>query len=198
VPRISDAERPLRRQRLIDAAWRCLARGSFLELRVEDVCGEAELSKGSFYGYFDSKRALLYALVDDDLAVLEAMAPAVDSGPANAIGRLRAFALAVLRSAEDRPRVQLRADAWAAAAEDPDLARRLREGIARRRAMLRGFVEAAVAAGELGEVPANALASVLLALADGLTLHHNIDPTGFRWRNVRAAVDVLLSGLARV
>ena len=65
---------------------------------------------------------------------------------------------------------------------------------------VRSFVggsRSAVAAGTIGEIPANALASVLLALADGLSLHHRVDPEAFRWENVRIAVEAMLSGLDR-
>ena len=71
MPRVSEAERPARRRRLIDAAWRCLARGSYADLRVEDVCAEAGLGKGSFYGYFESKRDLFYTLADEDSELLD-------------------------------------------------------------------------------------------------------------------------------
>ena len=54
----------------------------------------------------------------------------------------------------------------------------------------------AVAGGELAEVPSNALAATLLALDDGLMLHHAADPTGFRWTNIGRAVDTLLDGIA--
>jgi AcrR family transcriptional regulator len=194
VPRVSEAERPRRQKRLVDAAWRCLERGSFSDLRVEDICQEAGLSKGSFYGYFAAKRDLLYALVDDDFAVLLAAA-AEGSQMHGGGGGLRLFAQAVLRGAEDGARMQLRADIWAAAVQDRELEGRLRDGIARRRAIVRGWVQQEIEDGTMAEVPANAVASVLLALADGLTLHYRVDPDGFRWENVRLAVEVMLSGL---
>ena len=194
MPRVSEAERPQRQKRLVDAAWRCLERQSFAELRVEDICREAGLSKGSFYGYFRSKRDLLYALVDDDFTVL-AVAAGEGAAARDGADRMRSFARAVLDGAADRARTQLRADIWAAAAQDPELESRLRQGIAVRRAIVRGWVEEAVASGTIAEVPANALASVLLALADGLSLHHRVDPDAFRWENVRIAVESMLSGL---
>jgi hypothetical protein len=47
----------------------------------------------------------------------------------------------------------------------------------------------------LVDVPANALAALFLALGDGLMLHRVLDPSAFRWPNIRRAVDVLLDGL---
>jgi hypothetical protein len=52
-----------------------------------------------------------------------------------------------------------------------------------------------VAAGQLVDVPANAMAAVFLALGDGLMLHRVLDPSGFKWSNVRRAIDALLEGL---
>ena len=196
MPRIAEADRPARRRRLIDAAWRCLARGSYADLRVEDVCAEAGLSKGSFYGYFETKQDLFYTLVDEDAQMLEEAALGGPERQSDASAMLTGFARASLRAAEDPARVQLRADIWAAATQDEALRERLRAGIGRRRALLRASIEAGVDEGALAEIPANALASLMLALVDGLALHRRIDPGGFRSDNVQRALDVLLHGLA--
>ena len=47
--------------------------------------------------------------------------------------------------------------------------------------MIRRWVEEAIASGEIIDLPANALASVLLGLNDGLMLHRAVDDGGFRW-----------------
>lgn len=60
---------------------------------------------------------------------------------------------------------------------------------------MRSWIEEAVQSGELVAIPANALASILLALTDGLMLHGALDPSGFRWRNIHRAIDVMLAGL---
>ncbi|MHB8331975.1 MAG: hypothetical protein ACYDEA_07245, partial [Candidatus Dormibacteria bacterium] len=66
---------------------------------------------------------------------------------------------------------------------------------ARRRDRLRSWLEVGIADGELLEAPANALASLVLALGDGLTMHAGLDPQAFRWDNIRRALDILLSAL---
>jgi hypothetical protein len=35
----------------------------------------------------------------------------------------------------------------------------------------------------------------IVALADGLMLHRALDPTDFRWPNIRGAVDVIFTSL---
>ena len=69
MPRIAPAVRHERRHQLIDAAWRCAATKGFRDLTVDDVCATASVSKGTFYGYLDSKQALLLALLEDDASV---------------------------------------------------------------------------------------------------------------------------------
>ncbi len=195
MPRISEAERASRRERLVDAAWRCLAHQAYSDLTVDDVCAEASVSKGGFYGYFESKQDLLRELLQRESASLDSVIADLSSERIGAADRLRRFAQACLRDAEDSARMQLRADLAAAVGRDPAIAAALRESARSRRVALRGWIEEGVRAAELRPVPANALASILLALVDGLALHHRSDPTAFQWRNVRVALDAVISGI---
>jgi len=194
MPKIPLQAKEMRRRTLIDAAWICVARGGYRTLTVDDVCTEAGLSKGAFYTYFGHKQDLLLALLDDDAAGLsELVADAADQP--GGIEQIRRFVADLVDRGSDTAAVQLRADLWAEIASEEAVRLRFLGSMQRRRARLAGLITAAVAAGELVEVPANALAAVFLALGDGLMLHRVLDPTGFRWSNVRRAVDVLLEGL---
>ena len=197
MPNLSEAARSARRQDLVDAAWRCIARKGWRDLTVDDVCAEAGVSKGAFYGYFTRKQELLAALAEDEADQLDALLDQLRSRPLEAAEQLRRYARAILERATDPARVQVRADLWAAMSTEPDVRERLAATVARRRAGLRELVEAGVATGQLQAVPANALASILLALTDGLVLHRGLDPTAFRWANVYRALDALLEGVRR-
>ncbi len=197
MPRITAAARTERRQHIIEAAWRCAARKGFGDLTVDEVCAEAGLSKGAFYGYFDSKQALLLALLEEDAALLDQIMERLESTSISNVERLRRFTRAMLERGEEPARVQVRADLWAAMLTEKAVRQRFSASVRRRREVLRGWVGAATAAGELVDIPANAFAAVLLALGDGLTLHAGLDPAGFRWPNIRKALDLLLEGLAR-
>jgi AcrR family transcriptional regulator len=194
VPKLAPAAKELRRQNLLDAAWRCVARGGYRNLSVDDVCIEAGVSKGAFYTYFGQKQDLLLALLDDDAASLDhLLAEAADrSGGAE---QIRRFVAALVDRGADAGAVQLRADLWAEVSSNEVLRGRFLEAMQQRRVRLAGLIQDAVGAGELVAVPANALAAVFLALGDGLMLHRVLDPSGFRWANVRRAVDALLDGL---
>ena len=197
MPRIAPTVRTERRHQIIEAAWRCAARKGFSDLTVDEVCAEAALSKGAFYGYFASKQALLLALLEDDAAGLDAIMSQLGAMHLHGVERLRRFTRAVLERGEDPARVQVRADLWAAMLTERAVREHFSASVRRRREVLRGWIAAAVAAGALSEIPANALAAILLALGDGLTLHAGLDPAGFRWPNIRNALDALLGGIGR-
>lgn len=180
---------------LIDAAWRCAAESGFRDLTVDDVCGQADVSKGAFYGYFAQKQDLLLALLEDDAAALDAELARITKGSSSGVERVRRFARVMLARGEDPARVQVRADLWAELLTDDAVRSHLADATERRRELVRSWIEEAVQSGELVAIPANALASILLALTDGLMLHGALDRSAFQWRNIRRAIDVLLAGL---
>jgi hypothetical protein len=108
---------------------------------------------------------------------------------------LRRFTEATLRRRHDVGRVQLRADLWSEMLADPTVREPFVATLRRRRRKLQGWIESSVPDGDPASAPPRALATVALALLDGLTLHRAIDPTGFQWANVLVAVDRLLSSL---
>jgi AcrR family transcriptional regulator len=195
MPKIRPETRVERRQALIDAAWRCAAVRGFRDLTVDDVCAQAGASKGAFYGYFKQKQDLLLALLEDDAAALDGELARITRTSSSGVERVRRFARVMLARGDDPARVQVRADLWAELLTDDAVRGRLAEATQRRRELVRCWIDEAVESGELVPIPANALASILLALTDGLMLHAALDPGGFRWRNVRRTIDVLLGGL---
>jgi AcrR family transcriptional regulator len=195
MPKLSSETRSERRQLLIDAAWRCAAVRGFRDLTVDDVCAEAGVSKGAFYGYFEQKQDLLLALLDDDSIALDRELDRITRDSRSGVERVRRFAEAMLARGEDAARVQVRADLWADLLTEEAVRQRLASATQRRRELVRAWIEEAVESEELVAIPANALASILLALADGLMLHGALDAGAFRWRNIRRAIDVLLAGI---
>lgn len=195
MPKLSPETRSERRQALIAAAWRCAAKSGFRDLTVDDVCAQADVSKGAFYGYFEQKQDLLLALLEDDTVALDLELGRITAATRSGVERLRRFAQVMLARGEDAARVQVRADLWSDLLTEETVRHELAVATQRRRELLRSWIEEAVASGELVEIPANALASILLALADGLMLHGALDSDAFRWRNVRRAIDVLLAGI---
>ncbi len=93
--------------------------------------------------------------------------------------------------------LQMRADLWAEMPGNEALRTRWAEIVTHQRTKLRSWIESGARSGELAEIPANALAAILLSLGDGLMLHARLDPRAFRWQNIGTALDGLLRGVSR-
>ena len=195
MPKISAEARTERRQQLIAAGWRCAGRMGYRDMTVDDVCAEARVSKGTFYGYFTSKQDLLIALLEEDEAGLDSVLEDLNRRAIPNVSRLRSFAREMCERGADPARVQVRSDLWAAILTERAVRDHVVAAVEGRRATLRGWIEDAIASGELTPVPANAFASVLLALGDGLTLHSSLDPSGFRWNNIARVLAAVFGGL---
>jgi AcrR family transcriptional regulator len=196
MPVLAPEQKEERRLNLIQAAWRCAARKGFRELTIDEICEEAQVSKGSFYSYFGSKQDLLVALLEDEASERLRALEAIGASSAG-IDRLQRFAQAMLARGDDPARVQVLADLWSTIGNEPAVRAAFSDSVQRRRAMLREWIGASVEAGELVDLPPNALASILIALGDGLLLHAALDPAAFQWPKVRNVLLLLLEGIRR-
>lgn len=57
-------EHSVRRNEILDAAQRLIYTKGYEQMTIQDILDDLQISKGAFYHYFDSKQALLEALVE--------------------------------------------------------------------------------------------------------------------------------------
>jgi AcrR family transcriptional regulator len=75
------SRRPIaRRQQLLDAAAWAFARKGYRAAAVSDIIDRAQVARGTFYLYFDSKEEVFFAIVDDFHERIKAMLDEVE-GP---------------------------------------------------------------------------------------------------------------------
>jgi AcrR family transcriptional regulator len=167
VPKLLERTREQRRRRILDAAWRCIARQGFRDLTVEDVCADAGLSKGAFYSHFVSKEALLMDLIADDAASIARVAEDPATLRLSPVQRIRKVTESILMQGADPARVQLRADVWGAMQTYPAVRAAVTSAVAERQRVFREWIDEAVRIGEMSiDFPPNALAALLLAISD--------------------------------
>jgi AcrR family transcriptional regulator len=83
---LNPAVHTVRREAFVDAAQRLIQAVGYERMSVQDLLDELEVSRGAFYHYFDSKEALLEAVVDRMVdAGIAAVAPIVDDPGLSAI-----------------------------------------------------------------------------------------------------------------
>ena len=94
-------------------------------MTVDDVCAEARLSKGAFYGYFEQKRDLMVALLEDDARDLDAILDTLGNRSISNIERIRGYTQALLERGGTPGRAPRRADLVSSLLSRQEVAARL-------------------------------------------------------------------------
>jgi AcrR family transcriptional regulator len=165
------------RERLLASAARVFAERGYARASIDEIALDAGVTKGAVYWNFESKEELFFALLDQRLDAgarrlmgLTAGAPAeAESAPEVSAGLSE-----IIDGARDV--VLLMHEHWSLAARDPRLGRAYAE---RQRALRQGIARALEArhatTGVPLTVPAERLATVILALANGLAMDRLVD-----------------------
>jgi AcrR family transcriptional regulator len=189
---------PERREQLIAAAARVIARSGYDAATVRDVAREAGVSTGVIAYYFDGKDDLFaHVLRSASQAFRGRLVQALDAAETPR-ERLLALAEAATPGDDDAARAHaLWIDFWARAARDPALAGltvRLYDGW---RSEIAGTVRAGQRAGDFRQdADAEAFARGFAAAADGLATHVVLHRGVVSPDDMRAACAALVDALA--
>jgi AcrR family transcriptional regulator len=89
---VNEAEYAARRNAILDVTQRLIYTKGYEQMAIQDILAELSMSKGAFYHYFDSKAALLEALVERiGQEVLELLNPIVQDPQLPALEKLQRF-----------------------------------------------------------------------------------------------------------
>jgi AcrR family transcriptional regulator len=165
------------REQLLAAASRVFARSGYRGASMSEIAAEAGFSKGALYWSFASKDELFFALLDELDEQLRALITAAASAPADRdiSGDLSRDISAVLEHGHDV--VLLFHEYSALAVRDPKVAVRYAERNARLREELAASMRARhEAIGVPMAIPAEQLATAVIALVDGLSIQRLTEP----------------------
>ncbi len=184
-----------KRQEILKAASRCMARDGFRGASTADICKEAGISPGHLYHYFSSKEAIVTAITSAGLAhVAESFARMAEGGDAIAglLAELERFK--GKRDNAVRNRNLLVLDMLAEAGRNPAIARIVRKNTAVLRGLLADFLRQAQGRGQIDpSLDANVAAGLLLSVMDGMKTLAIRDPDA----DIAASVAMLQTLIAR-
>jgi AcrR family transcriptional regulator len=167
---------PVRREQIVRATIRCLARDGYAGLTMKRVAAEAAVSQGILHYYFTDKAAMLAAAARRVTLDLDRRVAAEARGARSARDRLRAVIRACLRTAVDnRDFWTVFIEFWGEAFHDRRLAAVNRQAYARARRLLGAGLAQGVSAGEFRRINVEEAAVVVLAVLDGLSLQLTFD-----------------------
>ncbi len=187
------------RERLLAAARGAFARSGFHGASVDEIASEAGFSTGALYSNFDGKEDLFLVLMEREIEehareIAEAVG-ARDSMAEKATGGARQWMTMIDREPE---LLLLFMEFWAYGVRDP----RMRPKVAARFAQMRQVITKLIADGvrefdlEL-DIPAEQLALVIDALADGIARQKLADPDAVPDDLMGKVLALLLSAASR-
>jgi TetR/AcrR family transcriptional regulator, repressor for uid operon len=171
MPRTHDPTLAARRRaQILEAAMVCFRRRGFHQATMQEICGEARVSPGALYRYFDSKAAIIIAIAQDEHAQLEPLFSALEEGGDVCAGLVE-LAKQVWVKFHAAGDASLIGDVMAEAGRDPVLAGFIHDAEFKLRARLAAVLAAAQKHGQIDPALApDAAARLLLAVIDGIGL----------------------------
>jgi len=96
---VNENERAARRSQILDVAQRLVYTKGYEQMTIQDILGDLQISKGAFYHYFDSKGAVLEALVERMVVeeVIPLLIPLVEDPRLSALEKLQRYFDTALR-----------------------------------------------------------------------------------------------------
>lgn len=182
--KVSQAHLEARRHQILDAAWSCFAREGYHRATMQDIATEAGLSAGAIYRYFESKEAVLKAIVDRNTERFTELLQDVRAELASPADALRAIGQAMFLQFQDplldthiRLDVELRGEAL----RNEDLREAFRQQLVFWRTAMTDLLREAQRAGQLRpEVEPEALIVLAICAYEGLRQWKLLDPGMFR------------------
>jgi AcrR family transcriptional regulator len=160
-----------KRQEILAAATRCIARDGFRGASTADICAEAGISPGHLYHYFASKEAILTELAAAGMEKIAARFAEMMQGD-DAIGAL----IAQIGRHKDKKRdPQHRAmnrmllEMMVEAGRNPAIAKIMRKNSAMVLALLKDFIESGQLRGQIDPgLNSDVAAGMILSVMDGM------------------------------
>ncbi|HZR42771.1 MAG TPA: TetR/AcrR family transcriptional regulator [Ktedonobacteraceae bacterium] len=92
VRTVNEQEYAVRRNNILDAVQRLMYSKGYEQMTIQDILDDLQISKGAFYHYFDSKQAVLSALLERMIQEVEQILLSIVHDPAlPAIDKLQRF-----------------------------------------------------------------------------------------------------------
>ena len=189
-----------RREQIIDAAMRVFAQKGFTKATNKDIAREAGITPGLIYYYFESKDALLNAILEarSPLQVMSSLSPEVLALPPELFFRM--VITRVLAIMEGEPMVGLIRVILPETIHNPEVASVPATLFQRVFGFLASYVETKIASGELRPVNASMMVQVLAGSLVAFILRRQVlrDPMALAYSQeqiVDAVLDTILNGI---
>ena len=179
------------RSRIISSAVKLFSTRGYNDASVDDICKDAEISKGAFYHHFESKQALFLALLDGWLQTIDtAIEAAKDKTvPETFIQLTEAFPYIFATAGEGLP---MFLEFWLQASRDEKIWQAGIKPYRRYHKHFTSLIQKGVEEGSFVDVDPELTARMIVSMAMGLLLQSLLDPKGAKWEKTAREITTMM------
>jgi AcrR family transcriptional regulator len=186
-----------RKDQILEAATRVFTQRGFDNARMDDIVAESGLSKGAIYWYFDSKDAIIIAILDRIFDWESAHIQEVFSGDQGASQKLELY---IQTSIEDmnkiEPLMPLLFDFWSLSLRNPAINQAIKRYYQSFLEIIEPIIRQGISTGEFRRVDIKQTALTIGAAFEGTILMWAYFPEMIDFeKQFRTTFDILLQGL---
>ena len=172
------------RIKIIEAAIRLFSTHGYNKASVDDICGEAGVSKGAFYHHFKGKQALFLTLLDGWLQIIDnAIETSNDkTAPETFMQMTEAFPYIFETAGDGLP---MFLEFWLQASRDKEIWEASIAPYRRYHRYFTSLIKKGVDEGSFVEVDPELASRLIVSAAMGLLLQSLLDPKGAKWERWR-------------
>ncbi len=193
--RVTDPEKhQAKKQMILEAAKACFAEQGFHQTSTAQICAAAGVSTGNLFHYFASKKAIIAAIVEEDLQQTQIFVAALREQE-NLVTALDAFFDVVLEVASDTAQASLALAIAAEAGRDAEIGVLYRLSTRVMREELEYLVSLGMERGQFSQqFSAASVVHCLMVMVDGIFSRVSVDPQ-FKPQEQKAALKIMMTGV---
>ncbi len=193
--RVTDPEKhQAKKQMILDAAKACFAEQGFHQTSTAQICAAAGVSTGNLFHYFSSKKAIIAAIVEEDLQQTQIFVATLREQE-NLVAALDAFFDVVLDVASDPAQASLALEIAAEAGRDAEVGVLYRLSTRVMREELEYLVSLGMERGQFSrKFSAASVVHCLMVMVDGIFSRVFVDPQ-FKPQEQKAALKTMMTGV---
>ena len=193
--RVTDPDKhQAKKQMILEAAKTCFAEQGFHQTSTAQICTAAGISAGNLFHYFASKKAIIAAIVEEDLQQTQIFVAALREQE-NLVTALDAFFDVVLDVASDPAQTSLALEIAAEAGRDAEIGVLYRLSTRVMREELEYLVSLGMERGQFSrQFSAASVVHCLMVMVDGIFSRVSVDPQ-FKPQEQKAALRTMMTGV---
>ncbi|NIS80496.1 MAG: TetR family transcriptional regulator [Anaerolineales bacterium] len=174
-----------RRQQILQAAMKRFALAGFHKATMDEIAAELPFSKGLLYYYFETKRDIFLALLEDwmstSISTWESI-QAPDESATTQIYQCLEFGVQLIKGSADLTRIEL--EFYGELGRDSEVTKAFKRVFCTFRASIKEILELGIRTEEFKSHSTDALAAVLVGTFEGLAIQATVDSNSFDWDEI--------------